>query len=91
MEENEKDYRVLVASSNAGRYALDHPTYGPDLTSGTVVSIQIGGRWVRGHVEHYNGAYAGTEQPARTKGGYVFIDEQGNICGLCAGLCVKLE
>src|SRR5690242_8003956 len=50
---------TLVASSNRGRYALDDPEHGHDLTSGEPITILVGGQWIEGRIEHsghYNGS-----------------------------------
>ena len=43
---------TLVASSNRGRYALDDPDHGHDLTSGEPIAILLGGQWIPGRIEH---------------------------------------
>jgi hypothetical protein len=43
---------TLVASSNRGRYALDDPDHGHDLTSGESIAVLLGGQWMTGHIEH---------------------------------------
>ncbi len=43
---------TLVASSNRGRYALDDPETGHDVTSGEPIAILLGGRWIEGRIEH---------------------------------------
>lgn len=42
----------LVPSTNSGRYAIGDADSGPDLSSGVVIDVRIGGCWVRGRVEH---------------------------------------
>ena len=37
---------TLVPSTNAGRYALDDPVSGPDVTSGQPLAVLLGGYWV---------------------------------------------
>lgn len=90
MEENEKIY-TLVASTNSGRYALDDPEHGQDLTSGTNLSILVGGQWIDGVVEHNGMAYAlsygGGNRP---RAGYVFYATDGSVVGLCVGMRCKL-
>src|SRR5712691_4579353 len=49
---------TLVPSSNRGRYALDDPESGHDLTSGEPIAILLGGQWTPGHIEH-SGHYGG--------------------------------
>src|SRR5260370_40480243 len=48
---------TLVASSNRGRYALNDPETGHDLTSGEPIAILLGGQWLEGHIEHSQGPY----------------------------------
>ena len=43
---------TLVASSNRGRYALDDPETGHDVTSGEPIAFLLGGRWIAGRIEH---------------------------------------
>src|SRR5260370_1093925 len=50
---------TLVPSSNRGRYALNDPEHGHDLTTGEPIAILLGGRWAAGHIahsSHYSGA-----------------------------------
>jgi Domain of unknown function (DUF5348) len=49
---------TLVPSSNRGRYALDDPEHGHDLTSSEPIAILLGGQWIEGHIEH-SGHYSG--------------------------------
>jgi hypothetical protein len=42
----------LVASSNRGRYALNDPETGHDVTSGEPIAFLLGGRWIAGRIEH---------------------------------------
>jgi hypothetical protein len=71
--------RVLVPSTNRGRYALDDPQYGADLTSGMRVSVWLGGYWAKGSIEHDS-----------RLGGYYFIASDGSVCGLCSDMQVRL-
>jgi Domain of unknown function (DUF5348) len=48
---------TLVASSTKGRYALNDPETGHDLTSGESIAILLGGQWNSGHIEHGRGRY----------------------------------
>lgn len=43
---------TLVPSSNRGRYALNDPEHGHDLTTGEPIAILLGGRWTAGHIAH---------------------------------------
>jgi hypothetical protein len=88
---------VLVASSNSGRFALDRED-GYDLTCGQGLSVLLGGQWVDGCVEYTGGLYPVTrtfeevmrEAPCRFTGGYIFEACDGNKCGLCVGMRVRL-
>jgi hypothetical protein len=88
----------LVASSNSGRFALDCPD-GCDLTSGNVISILLGGQWIDGCVEHDRKLYPQEraleqimrEIPMQYAGGYYFIANDGNMCGLCVGMRVQVS
>lgn len=71
---------TLVHSTNRGRFALDDAQYGPDLKSGDVVSIWLGGRWVAGRIEH-----------AHRFGGYYFVASNGGICALCIDMKIRLH
>lgn len=79
---------TLVASSNRGRYALNTPG-GLDITSGRVCEIWLCGQWIRGAVEHAGLLYA-DEVTGRTERGYYFIGRNGGICGLCAGVRLRI-
>jgi hypothetical protein len=91
------DVYTLVPSSNAGRYALDDPE-GQDITSGTQLSIDLGGKWVAGRVEYRHEIYVNMgmqhlgEPPRlpRVLDGYYFIALEGGICGLCVGMKVRV-
>src|SRR6516225_720478 len=54
------DQRVstLVPSTSRGRYALDDPVHGQDVTAGNVLQVLLGGHWIRGSIEHASGLYA---------------------------------
>lgn len=86
---NDNTIHTLVASFNAGRYALDSPA-GQDITSGDVIAIELGGQWIEGSVEHAGLLYAreGYSGGKRVEGGYYFIARGGGICGLCVGMKV---
>lgn len=80
---------TLVASSNRGRYALDTPD-GLDLTAGATIAIQLGEQWITGSIEHTGNMYA-VEATGHTERGYYFRASGGRgLCGLCAGMKVKL-
>src|SRR5215469_12601956 len=90
---------TLVPSSNPGRYALDDPE-GRDITSGQPLALLLGGTWIEGRVEHSN--YPTSKYPdesglysiTSSKGlqiGYYFIASNGTVCGLCAGMRVRLR
>jgi hypothetical protein len=82
---------TLVASSNKGRYALDDPETGHDLTSGESVAIWLGGQWIPGHIEHGRERYASSHLVSqRILPGYYFIARDGAVCGLCTGMQVRL-
>ena len=79
---------TLVVSSHSGRYAIDDPEDGQDLTSGQPVEICLGGLWISGSIEHAGRLYAiESLQPQR---GYYFAADRGEICGLCAGMRVRI-
>ena len=82
---------TLVASSTKGRYALDDPETGHDLTSGEPIAILLGGHWIEGHIEYGRQRY--TSSPLisqRILPGYYFIARDGAVCGLCTGMQVRL-
>jgi len=82
---------TLVASSAKGRYALDDPDTGHDLTSGEPLAILLGGQWVKGHIEHSRQRYASAHLVSQhILPGYYFIARDGAICGLCVGMQVRL-
>ena len=80
---------TLVPSTSRGRYALADPEYGHDLTSGESLAISLGGQWSLGRVEHAGRRYA-IERTGQTEQGYYFIARNGQICGLCTGMQVRL-
>jgi len=81
---------TLVPSTNRGRYALDRPD-GPDLTSGAVIAIQLGGQWIEGSVEHTGNLYAAQHGPCAVVSGYYFQATRGGVSGLCVEMKVKLR
>jgi len=80
---------TLVTSTNRGRYALDDPQTGHEITSGEVLSVLLGGQWIEGSVEHGSELYASARSGQMEKG-YYFLDRNGQICGLCAGMKVQM-
>ena len=82
---------TLVASSIKGRYALDDPEEGHDLTSGEPLAILLGGQWTLGHIEHSRQRYACAHLVSQhLLPGYYFIAHDGTVCGLCIGMQVRL-
>ena len=65
---------TLVISSVRGRYALDNPLHGQDITTGQALAILLGGH---------------AAQPISS--GYYFLASDGNVCGLCAGMHVRMR
>ena len=55
---SEHTVHTLVPSTSHGRYALDDPVTGQDITSGDVLLILLGEHWTQGSVEHASGLYA---------------------------------
>ena len=86
---NDETISTLVPSTNRGRYALDDPHTGHDLTSGEALALLLGGQWIEGRVEHGSNLYA-SERSGQFEKGYYFIDSNGQICGLCSGMKVQL-
>ena len=82
---------TLVASSIKGRYALDDPEEGHDLTSGEPLAILLGGQWIEGHIEHSRQRNASAHLVSQhILPGYYFIARDGAVCGLCTGMQVRL-
>ena len=81
---------ILVVSTNRGRYAIDDPIDGSELTSGTVCEIFLSGQWIAGSVEHSGYLYA-DETTGKTVKGYYFIASNGGVCGLCTGMKVRVK
>jgi hypothetical protein len=79
---------TLVPSTNAGRYALDDPISGPDVTSGQPLAVLLGGYWIDGRVEHADNLYV-SRRSRQAERGYYFIANDGATCGLCAGMQVR--
>lgn len=84
-----KTISTLVPSTNRGRYALDDPHKGHELTSGEALALLLGGQWIEGRVEHGSRLYA-SERSGQLEKGYYFIDNNGQICGLCSGMIIRL-
>jgi Domain of unknown function (DUF5348) len=80
---------TLVPSTSRGRYALDDPLHGQDLTSGQPLALLLGGRWIDGSIEHASGLYAIEQVLQPVSSGYYFLASDGNVCGLCAGMQVR--
>jgi len=80
---------TLVPSTNRGRYALDDLQTGHDLTSGESLALLLGGQWIPGRVEHGSSLYA-SERSGHMEKGYYFIDSNGQMCGLCTGMIIRL-
>lgn len=80
---------TLVPSTNRGGTALDDPQTGHDLTSGESLALLLGGQWIPGRVEHGSSLYA-SERSGHMEKGYSFTDSNGQRCGLCTGMKVRL-
>ncbi len=80
---------MLVASTNRGRYALDRPD-GPDVTSGAVIAVQLGGQWIEGSIEHTGNLYAVEYGLRALVSGYYFQATRGGVSGVCVGMKVKV-
>jgi uncharacterized protein DUF5348 len=81
---------TLVPSSNSGRYALDDPEHGRNVMRGDSLALLLNGQWIEGSIEHAANLYAIESAPRPIYSGFYFIDNDGNICGLCAGMKVRL-
>ena len=68
----------LVKSTTEGRWAINHPSEGQELTSGRTIELWIGGQWIEGHIEKYE-----------PYGGYYFASHAGGYCSLCVGMRVR--
>jgi hypothetical protein len=82
---------TLVISSTRGRYSLDDPLHGQDVTSGQALAILLGGRWIEGSIEHAGGLYALEQAAQPASSGYYFLANDGSMCGLCAGMNVRVR
>jgi uncharacterized protein DUF5348 len=80
---------TLVPSTHSGRYTIEDPNESHDLTSGTVIEVFLGGQWIRGSVG-YGAEYAIERSPHNVRRGYYFTAFNGGMCGLCAGMEVRL-
>jgi Domain of unknown function (DUF5348) len=80
-----------VISSTKGRYSLDDPVYGRDLTSGQALAILLDGDWIKGNIEHAGDLYALEHAAQSAASGYYFLAKDGTMCGLCAGMSVRLR
>jgi hypothetical protein len=80
---------TLVISTTRGRYALDDPVYGQELTSGQALAILIGGHWTLGSIEHAGSLYVLEYAAQPASSGYYFLTSDGSMCGLCAGVSVR--
>lgn len=86
---NDDTIYTLVPSTRRGRYALDDPLHGQDLTSGQSLALLLGGRWIDGSIEHASGLYASEHTTRPVSSGYYFLASDGTVCGLCAGMKVR--
>lgn len=89
---------TLVPSPVQGRYAIGDPQFGRDITSGTVLAIELGGQWIQGSVEYASKLYTNMgpqdlfdplPKPA-VLDGYYFTALDGTRCGLCVGMRVRI-
>jgi hypothetical protein len=80
---------ILVVSSNPGRYAINEPS-GRDLTSGNVCQILLGGHWIAGSIEG-GAVYSIEALPHQEVKGYYFTADNGERCGLCTGMQVRIR
>ena len=49
---------ILVPSTNRGRFSLDDPQYGADLTCGDRITLLVQGHWITGQIEHHRTGYS---------------------------------
>jgi hypothetical protein len=82
---------TLVISTTRGRYALDDPVDGQDFTSGQTLSILLDGHWIQGRIEDEKSLYALEHAPQPASNGYYFLARDGTMCGLCAGMRVRIR
>jgi hypothetical protein len=81
---------MLVFSSVRGRYALDDPHQGQDITSDQALSILLDGHWIEGSIEHAGGIYALEHAAQPTSSGYYLLARDGSVCGHCTGMRVRV-
>jgi Domain of unknown function (DUF5348) len=86
---SEQTIHTLVPSISHGRYALDDPVTGQDITSGDVLQVLLGGQWIKGSVEHAGRLYALEHTTHPVSSGYYFLANNGGVCSLCAGMKVR--
>jgi hypothetical protein len=87
----ENTVSTLVISSTRGRYALDDPLHGQDITSGQALAILLGGHWTLGSIEHTGGLYALEQAAHPASSGYYFLASDGNVCSLCSGMKARVR
>ncbi len=80
---------TLVLSTNRGRYALNDPVSGPDVTSGQPLAMLLGGHWIKGRVEYAGNLYESRRSGQAERGYYFIAADDGTICGLCTGMQVR--
>ena len=81
---------TLVASGSSGGYVLDDAEGGRALSSGDALAILLSGQWIPGSIAYTANLYGIESAPHRLYSGYYFLDHDGNVCGLCAGMKVRL-
>jgi hypothetical protein len=81
---------TLVPSRTSDRYALDDPRSGRTVASGDSLALLLNGQWIEGSVVHAANLHTMAQAPQRVYSGYYFIDSDGNMHGLCAGMNVRL-
>ena len=81
---------TLVPSRTSDRYALDDPKYGRNVSSGDALTLLLDGQWIQGSIVHAANLSTIEQAPQRVYNGYYFIDSDGNMHGLCAGMKVRL-
>ena len=81
---------TLVPSARSGRYALDDPQHGRDIASGDALALLLAGQWIEGSIAHAANLYASAYGPRLVSSGYYFIARGGGVCGICAGMKVRV-